>query len=299
MGDFLWDEKSFSALSEYIRFLSDLPDTLVEIEHFSSVFRRSGHVLLPPPDAQALTRAATDNEGRWRAIVGLVPSLGFVGHRVAEQTATFVREFEQVAQDARQPALLGGVDPSRFTPVNFGGRGSNCTWDLMQLIDNLCRWLDQCAELVARLKTWVAAVSQTVHGLFARFIELLTLRLCTCHGPDPRIEIYYVLGRIILPSMHYDPGRHYSEAQRKALARAHLQALRGLYVRSTSAGNNIADLCHRMGYFLTQVKRELQTNDRHQRLRRARTSFSQLAYPLAQLNEMAHALGSTSLRLEP
>ncbi|WP_338474245.1 hypothetical protein V3H56_03940 [Pseudomonas sp. MS646] len=301
MVDFLLDEKHFSALGEYIGFLSDLPCSLAEIEQFSGLFRRSGHVLLTPPDAQALTRAATDNQNRWNAIVCVVPSLGFMVHRLVEKTATFVAEFEQVARDAMlatDPPLLGDLDPSRFSPVNVGAQGSNRTASVMQLIDNLCRRLDECAAAGARLKALIVSVSQTIHSLFVRFIDSLTLRLCACHGPVPKIEVYYALGRISLPGMQYDAGAQHSQAQRKALAQAHLKALNGLYVRSTSAANNIADLCHRLGYFLTQVKLELQTHDRQQSLRRARTSFAQLAYPLAQLRAMAHALRAMPLRVE-
>ncbi|MDO7899889.1 hypothetical protein [Pseudomonas citrulli] len=302
MVDFLLDEKHFSALGEYIGFLSDLPDSLAEIERFSSVFRRSGHVLLAPPDVQALTRAATDNESRWKAIACVVPSLGFTVHQVVEQTARFVAQFEQVAEQAMGAVdrpLLGCLDPSRFTPVNVGAHGSNRTASVMQLIDNLGQRLGECATAVERLKALIVSVSQTIHSLFVRFIDSLTLRLCTCHGPDPKIEIYYALGWGNLPGMRYDPGVPHTQAQRRALAQAHLKALNGLYVRSTSAANNIADLCHRLGYFLMQVKLELHTNGRQQSLRRARASFAQLAYPLAQLREMALALRTMPLRWAP
>ncbi|WHS61195.1 hypothetical protein [Pseudomonas sp. G2-4] len=299
MFDFLLDEKNFASLKEYIDFLNGLPDALTEIEQFSDIFRRSGHLLLTPPDGQALTRAATANKNNWTAIVGVVPSLGAMGRQLVGQTSIFVREFEQVAREAPNRQLLGNLDPSRFTPVNFGPMGSNRTTDLMQLLGNLVLRLDECARAVARLKALVVEVSQTIHSIFVRFIDSLTLRLCACHGPDPKIEIYYALGRIRLPTMQFDPNAYYSQKQRRAKAREHLEVLRGLYARSISAGNNIADLCHRMGYFLEQVKAELQANDRQQSLRRAQSSFAQLAYPLQELEGMARALVALSYRLEP
>jgi len=299
MFDFLLDEKNFSSLKEYIDFLSGLPDALKEIEQFSDVFRRSGHLLLAPPDAQALTRTAITNKNNWRAIVAVVPSLGAMGRQLVGQISIFVREFEQVARETPTRQSLGNLDPSRFTPVNFGPMGSNRTSDLMQLLGNLVLRLEECATAVARLKALVVDVSQTIHSIFVRFIDTLTLRLCSCHGPDSKIEIYYALGRICLPHMQFDPDAYYSQQQRRAKAREHLEVLRMLYVRATSAGNNIADVCHRMGYFLEQVKVELQVNDRQQSLRRAQTSFAQLAHPLRELDGMAGALVALSYRLEP
>lgn len=302
MFDFLLEEKDFSSLKEYINFLSDLPDALAEIEYLSDILRRSGHVLMSPPDAQALTWAAAANEGKWQAIVRVVPSLGMMSRQLVEQTSTFVREFEQVAQEASGAAsrqLLGSVDPSRFTPVNFGSQGSNRTSDLMQLMGNLCLRLERCARVVAHFKALVVDVSQTIHRIFVRFIESLTLRVCACHGPDSRIEIYYQLGWFGLPNMQYDRDGRYSQEQRREKAREHLQVLGGLYARATSAGSNIADLCHRMDYFLNHVKLELQSNDRQKSLRRARSSFSQMVYPLEELNRMANALVHMSSRLTP
>lgn len=298
MFDFLLDQKNFSSLKEYVDFLRDLPGALAEIEQFTDVFRRSGHLLLTPPDTRALAEAAFANGNSWRAIVRVVPALGFMGQQVVGQTSTFTREFEQLAHGMAGRQSLGSLDPSQFSAVNFGAQGSNRTADLMQLIGNLCLRLEECAQVVASLKALIVSVAQTIHSIFVRFIDSLTLRLCACHGPDAKIEVYYALGRLCLPNMQYDPGGYYSQAQRKAKAREHLQVLNGLYARSTSAANNIADLCHRLGYFLEQVKLELQANGREQTLRRARHSFALLAYPLAELNTMAQALTDMSSRLQ-
>ena len=301
MSDYLLDAKDFASLREYMSFLSDLPGALAEIKRFSDDFQRSGHVLMTPPDAQALTRAAIANEGRWRAIAMVVPSLSTMGCQLVAQTATFLAELEQVAQGATGPARrqpLGTVDPLRFTPINAGSQGTNRPPDVLYLINNLCLRLNQCAKVTAHFKSLIVEVSQTIHRIFVRFIESLALRLCVCDAPVSKIEAYYSLGRIALPNMQYDPAQQHSQAQRRAKANEHLKVLNGLYARAISAGNNFADFCHRMNYFLVCMKDELQSNDQHCSLRRARSSMAQLAYPLEELSQMVDALIDMSARLK-
>lgn len=302
MFSFLLDEKDFSSLREYMNFLHDLPATLAEIKRFSDTFQRSGHVLMTPPNAQALTQAAIANEGRWRTIAMVVPSLGMMGRQLVEQTSTFLRELEQVAQQITGPANrqpLRAVDPLRFTPINTASQGTNRPPDVLHLINNLCLRLDQCAKVAAHFKQLITEVTQTVHSIFVRFIESLALRLCVCDGPVSKIEAYYSLGRMGLPNMQYDPGGHYSQAQRQDKAREHLRKLGGLYARAISAGNNFADFCHRLNHFLTCIRSELGANDQHRSLRRARSSLAQVVYPLEELGQMVEALVAMSSRLKP
>ncbi|UZE24574.1 hypothetical protein LOY67_03955 [Pseudomonas sp. B21-056] len=302
MFDFLLEEKNFSSLRRYIDFLSDLPDALTEIKRFSDSIQRTGHVLVSPPDAQTLTWTAVANESRWREIVRVVPALGNMGRQLVGQISLFLREFEQVAREASGPArrqLIGDVDPLHFTPINVGSQGTNRPPDVLYLITRLCLQLDLYAKKAMYFKARIVEVSQTIHRVFARFIETLALRLCACDAPVSKIEAYYVMGRIGLPNMQYNPAGHYTQEQRREKAREHLRVLDGLYANAISASNNLSDFCHRLNYFLTQVKRELQANDRHQSLRRARSSFLQIAHSLEELGRMADALARMSLRLKP
>ncbi len=299
MFDFLLDEKNFTSLKEYIDFLNNLPATLDEIGRFSENFRRSGHVLMSPPDAQALAQAAIANENRWREILMVVPSLATTGRQLVSETATFTQEFKQVAQDTAGAAgrvPLHRIDSLRFTPINAGSQGSNRARDIISLMSNLCLRLEQCVTVVARFKTLIVEVSQTIHRIFVRFIDSLALRLCVCDGPVPKIEAYYSLGKIGLPNMSYDADGHYSQEQRLEKAREHLNGLGGVYVRAISAGNNLADFCHRMSHFLSCVKAELQSNDEQRSLRRAKSSLAQIAYPLQELDVMVKALERRSLK---
>lgn len=301
MFDFLLDEKNFTALKEYIRFLSDLPDSLVEVKKLSDDFRRRGHVLLSPPDAQALMLAASANERNWRGVVGIVPTLGVMSSQLFEQISTFVREFEQELQKAAVPAsyqLLKDVDPQRFTPISSGSHDPFPPSDIVQLIGNLCLRLDQCTFIATYFKTLIVEVSQTIHRVFVRFIESMSLRLCACHSPVSKIEMYYRLGRIALPNMQYNLDGYYSQEQRVEKARAHLKALHSLYARAISAGNNLSDLCHRMAYFLNYVRGELQSNNLQKSVRWTRSSLSHIAYPLEELKVMANALVAISSKLK-
>ena len=283
MFDFLLDEKNISSLKEYISFLNDLSVALDEIQRFSDSFQRSGHTMMTPPDAQALTRAAVANASRWRAILMVVPSLATMGRHVAAESDRFTQEFAQVAQQTAGAAgrmPIQNVDPLRFTPINVGQQGTNRPPDILYLINNLCLQLDQCAKVVAHFKTLITEVSQTIHSIFARFIDSLALRLCVCDAPVSKIEAYYSLGRIGLPNMPCDTDKYYSQEQRREKAREHLKMLGEIYVRAISAGNNLADFCHRMNYFLACVKVELQSNDSQRSLRRAKSSMAKVAYPL-------------------
>lgn len=302
MFDFLLDEKNVSSLKEYIRFLNDLPVALDEIKRFSDSFQRSGHTMMTPPDAQALTRAAIANESRWRAILMVVPSLATMGRHLVAETDRFTQEFAQVAQHTAGAAgrvPIQNVDPLRFTPIKAGQQGTNRPPDVLYLINNLCLRLDQCAKVVAHFKTLIAEVSQTIHSIFVRFIDSLALRLCICDAPVSKIEAYYSLGRIGLPNMPHDTGSYYSQEQRREKAREHLKILGEIYVRAISAGNNFADFCHRLNHFLTCIKVELQSNDPQCSLRRAKSSMAQVTYPLQELDVMVSALERLSPNYQP
>ncbi|MCL6703883.1 hypothetical protein [Pseudomonas sp. T1.Ur] len=302
MFDFLLNEKNVSSLKEYVSFLNDLPVALDEIKRFSDAFQRSGHTMMTPPDAQALTQAAVANAGRWRAILMVVPSLAMMGRQLVAEADTFTREFAQVAQHTAGAAgrvLMQNVDPLRFTPINVGQQGTNRPPDILYLINNLCVRLDQYAKVAAHFKTLVVDVSQTIHSIFVRFIDSLALRLCVCDAPVSKIEAYYSQGRIGLPNMPYDTGGYYSEEQRREKAREHLRMLGEVYVRAISAGNNLADFCHRLNHFVTCVKVELQSNDPQCSLRRAKSSMAQVAHPLQQLDVMVSALERLSPKYQP
>lgn len=301
MLDFLLNEKDFLALKEYMIFLADLPESLVEINKMSGEFESSGHVLLSPPDAQSLSLAVTANAHIWRTIIRIVPALGIMGCQLVEQASTFVREFKQVTQEppcSTRCKLLKDFDFQRFTSNDAGLQGAHEPLDVVQLMGNLCLRLDQCVYTAAHFKLLICEILQTVHSVFMRFIESLALRVCTCHPPVPKIEMYYRLGRIALPNMQYHLDGFYTQTQRVEKAREHLRAMDGLYVRTISAGNNISDLCGRMAFFSKHIKAELESNDLQRSIRRARSSLSHIAYPLEELQVMANALVAMSSRFE-
>lgn len=300
MFDYLLDEKNFSSLNEYIRFLNDLPATLNEIQRFSQSFQRKGHLMMTPPSARLLTQAATANALCWRAIQITVPQLAFASGTVVTQVSTFLDEFREQLRKTHGPArrmALKDIDPRLFTPAGSNSSGTNRPPDVVVIMRSLVQRLEACERASAQFKAQIVQIAQTIHSIFVRFIESLSLRLCICDGPISKIEAYYSLGKFELPGMKYDPQGGHSEQQRMAKAREHLQALSGMYARATSAANNLGDFCHRMNFYLNAVRTELVLNDRQQTMIRANLSLATIVQPIEELRTMSRGLQRMSLKL--
>ncbi|MCP1499610.1 hypothetical protein J2Y86_004317 [Pseudomonas migulae] len=301
MFDYLLNEKNFSSLNEYTRFLNDLPATLNEIQRFSKSFQSQGHVMMTPPSASLLTQAATMNALCWRAVQITVPQLAFASGRVVTQVSTLLEEFREELRKASGPArrmALQDIDPRRFTPAGSNSAGTNRPRDVVVIMRNLVQQLEGCERASAQFKSQIVQIAQTIHSIFVRFIESLSMRLCICDGPVSKIEAYYSLGHFGLPVMHYDPQAGYSLEQRLEKAREHLQALFGMYAQATSAANNLGDFCHRMNFYLNVVKTELLFNDGHQTLARANLSLATIVQPIEELRTMSNGLLRLSSKLQ-
>ncbi|MHC8301802.1 hypothetical protein [Pseudomonas sp. ZS1P83] len=291
MLDYLLAEKNFVSLKQYVDLLNALPDVLAKIENFSDAFKRSGHSMLQPPNAQALIQAARANAANWQLIICTMPQLGALAARVVMDIDSFSQEFRQMAEDrAKRNLPLSAIDPGQFSVVKSPGWGGAPRANLIDVIRELALRLERCRQIAAQFKSTVRSVGGTIHSIFVRFIESLSLPICACHGVNTKIEVYYALGRIGLPNMQYDPDEHYSEQQRLEMARDHLERLIGLYRRTGGAVNNLSDFCYRLTYILDEAERELVTSHPAQTVSRAKCSLSLVDHSILEVRSMSEQL---------
>lgn len=291
MLDYLLAEKNFATLKQYVNFLNELPDALREINRFSDSIARAGHTLLRPPDAQALIQAGITNAQCWRTIGITVLELGNTSARVLQEVIGFISEFKtivSVTQNRRLP--ISQIDPQQFTVVKSVGWGNAPCANVIDVMRELDTRLEHCQQAVAKFKAQVTILAESIHGLFVRFIESLTMALCSCDGPTPKIEAYYTLGRIGLPGMGYDPNQWYSEEQRLEMARAHIGRLFNLHRQASTAANNLGDFCYRWVYMLEEVKRMLRTSYPQQTMARAKASLPLVTGSLEEVKTMSEQL---------
>ncbi|EJM73757.1 hypothetical protein [Pseudomonas sp. GM55] len=291
MLDYLLAEKNFTALKQYVDFLRELPKALEEINRFSDGMARAGHTLLSPPNAPALIQVALANAQCWGAIGITVPLLGNTSARILHDMSSFISEFQaivSVAQNRRLPISV--IDPQQFTVVRSADWGSAPCADVIDVLRELDARLGYCQHAVSDFKAQVTNLAESIHGIFVRFIESLTMPLCSCDGPIPKIEAYYVLGRVGLPGMGYDPGQWYSEEQRQAFARAHVGQLFNLHRRAGVAASNLGDFCFRWVYMLDEARRTLQTHHSNQTMARAKASLPLITDSLSEVDAMSRQL---------
>jgi hypothetical protein len=291
MLDYLLAEKNFATLKQYVNFLNELPDALREINRFSDSIARAGHTLVRPPNAEALIQAGITNAQCWRAIGVTVPVMGNTSARVLQEVCGFISEFKTIVsltQNRRLP--LSRIDPQQFTVVKSVGWGNAPCADVIDVMRELDSRLQHCHQSVAEFKAQVTILAESLHGLFVRFIESLTMPLCSCDGPISKIEAYYTLGRIGLPGMGYDPNQGYSEDQRLEFARAHIVRLFSLHRQASTAANNLGDFCYRWVYMLEEAKQTLRTSYPQQTMARAKASLPLVTGSLEELKTMSEQL---------
>jgi hypothetical protein len=290
MLDYLLAEKNFASLKQYIVFLNDLPGALGEINRFSDSIARSGYTLLPWPDSQALIQVARGNAVCWQAIGITVPCLGKVSTRVLQDVSGFIREFQAIVSVTENRRLaISVIDPQQFTVVRSAGWGNAPCANVIDVMRELYARLERCQYAVTDFKLQVIKLAVSIHSIFIRFIESLTLPLST-EGPMSKIEAYYTLGRIGLPGMDYDPGQPYSQTQRQEMSRAHMGRLGDLYRQASVAACNLGDFCYRWTYMLDETKRSLATHYPQQTMMRAKASLPMITGSLGDVKSMSDQL---------
>lgn len=290
MLDYLLAEKNFATLKQYVGFLNELPKALEAINQFSDSIARSGYTLLPRPNAQALIQVARANAQCWRSIGITVPLLGSISAQVLRDMGSFIREFQAIVSVTQNRRLaISVIDPQQFTVVKSVGWGSASRADVIDVMRELDARLERCQHAVSDFKSQVTSLAESIHSIFVRFIESMTLPLST-EGQMSKIEAYYTLGRIGLPGMGYDPGQPYSEAQRLEMARAHVARLFDLQRRASVAANNLGDFCYRWVYMLDEAKQTLRTHHGHQTMARAKASLPLVMGSLNEVESMSEQL---------
>lgn len=288
MLDYLLAEKNFADLKHYVDFLNELPSALLEINQFSTSIANAGHTLLPPPNAQALKQVALANAQCWRAIAITVPIVGSSSALVLRDVSNFIGEFQAIVSVTQNRRLeICTIHPEQFTVVKSANWGTAPHADVMDVLRELIARLGRCQSAVQDFKMQVGRLADSIHCIFVRFIESLTMPLCSCDAPGPKIEAYYTLGRISLPGMGYDPQQHYSEAQRLEMARAHVQRLFNLQRRASVAASNLSDFCYLWVHMLEEAKQTLRTHHAQQTMSRAKASLPLLTSSLEEVNEMS------------
>lgn len=290
MLGYLLAEKNFVALREYVKFLNDLPPALAEIDRFSDSIARQGYTLLPRPDTQALIRTARSNAVSWRAAGTTVSVLGGYSAKLLLETDVFIKEFRSIASVAQDRRLkLSTIHVQRFTAVRSGCWGRAPYHDVVDVVAELISRLGKCQEAVTDLKKQIRNLATSLHDIFFRFIDSLTLPLST-EGPDSKIEVYYGLGRVGLPGMGYDAQQPYSQEQRRTLARTHVEQLRHLHRRCAVASSNLNDFCYRWVLMLEQAKRTLRVHYSDQSMFQAGVSLPLVGAVLTDVKSMSDQL---------
>ncbi|WP_332767969.1 hypothetical protein [Pseudomonas koreensis] len=291
MLEYLLADKNFAALKQYVKFLQDLPPALQEMTDFSKSFERQGHTMLSPPNIQSLRQAAQANEACWLAIQVATPLLGSNSVRLLRDVFGFLEEFQVIVSNAdnRREAIVS-IDPRQFSLVRSPGWGNAPAGSIIDVLREIDRRLEQYRGTVLNFKNLVTGLAESIHSIFVRFIECLTMPICACDEPVAKIEVYYGLGKIGLPGTTYVPGRPYSQEERIALSKEHVDFLFSLRRRAASAANNLSDFCFRMTWMLDEAKQMLRSHYPTMTMARARSTLPMLKGPLNDVQSMSDQL---------
>lgn len=300
MNETVIEENNFIALKGYLYFLSTFPELLENIRSRSDEYQKSGHKLLSPPDIQALTRSAASNESHWRAIVVLVPVLGIMGNQIVEHIHNFSQEFEHALKKlphSELTNLLKSFPHQNFTAITSGTHEILNHSDILDLINNLCSRVQECAFTANSFDKMLEEDSNTNHSFFAHFIDSLLTPICLCHPSVSKFSIYYHDG---LLSSAFTQTHLTQLSKLMNTANKHdiyLTALRDLHVSARMAGSDLGFLCSRMLLFLNKIEAGLKSNTLQTSVRLANTSFIQIESLLEGLKETSHALTTLSSAL--
>lgn len=291
MPGYLLEEQDFISLSAYIDFLEKLPPALQEVQRFSANYQRSGHQMVPPPSSLLLSRAAAANKMAWQAMTVATPLLGNICSNALISTYQFIEEFRGLTQSPeKMQTRIIDVDPRHFSlaksPV-WAGASPESVIDILREIE---QHLQRCIAAIATFKKAVSAIGATVHSIFVRFIESLSIDLCSCHSPIPKLEVYYGLGNFSLPDMQWDPTRPYSQEERLQKAREHMARLVSMRIRVACAVDNLNDFCYRLQYLLGDARRGLLRNHARSVCMRTNYLMTLVEHPLVEVKNMADGL---------
>jgi hypothetical protein len=299
MSGYLLSEDHFTDLKEYMDFLNALPAALEEIDRFSGVYRSQGHQLLTPPNAKSLADAARGSKLAWLAVKQIMPLLGKSSAMVLEDARCFISEFREITQgEGGRRKTIDCINPNAFTlaksPV-WKGQSASDLIDLMRELDNR---LYRCASLINEFRRTLTLIGASVHGIFVRFIDSLSLPVCNCDDPIPKIEAYYLLGKIGLPNLPYQPDKAYSQNERVEFAREHLAHLRGIRIRTSTAVHCLSDFCHVWQKLLTHAQGQLQNNNPLSSWSRCNRFLSFVEAPLHNVKDMSDCLLQMSRKFQ-
>lgn len=297
MLNYLLEERNFVSLKEYIDFLGNLPPVLEEIQIFSDAYSRQ-HVMLTPPNSQMLVQAAMENASAWQSIKAALPEIGRVSGEAVLDTRTFIEEFHRLTQAlGNRRFKLHPLDIKDFSLTRSAEWGSTPPRDVIDLMNELWNRLNRCEGAILKFRSAVTAIGETLHSIFVRFIESLTLALCSCDDPIPKIEAYYTIRKLGLPGMQYDPELGHSEQARLEQAREHVARLKNMRIRTACAVDNLTDFCYRLQYFLADARSELQANHPMRTISRARVGLTMTDLSLVEVGAMSEQLMKMSRRL--
>lgn len=291
MLEYLLAEKNFAALKQYVKFLQDLPPALQEMTEFSKSFERQGHTMLPPPNIQSLRQAAQVNGACWQAIQIATPLLGSNSAQVLREVFGFIEEFQVTVSNAdNRREAIDTIDPRQFSLVRSPDWGNAPAASIIDVLREMDRRLEQFRGLVLNFKTQVTSLAESIHSIFVRFIECLTMPICSCDAPVAKIEVYYGLGKMGLPGTTFVPGRLYSQEERIAMSKEHVEFLFNLRRRAASGANNLSDFCFRMICMLDEAQRVLRSHYPTMTMARAKSALPMLKLPLNDVQSMSDQL---------
>ena len=297
MLDYLLEERNFVSLKEYIDFLGDLPPVLKEIQEFSDYYSRQ-HVMLTPPNSRMLVQAAMGNESAWQSIKVALPVMGKLSGSAVLDTRTFIEEFHRLAKTiGDHRSKINSLDIKGFSLTRSSVWGTTPPRDVIDLMRELWNRLSRCESAILSFRSAVTAIGETLHRIFVRFIDSLTLALCSCDGPIPKIEAYYTIRKLGLPGMQYDPELGHSYQARLEQAREHVARLKNMRIRTACAVDNLTDFCYRLQYFLADARSELQANHPMRALSRSGVGLTITEKSLVEVKEMSEQLMKMSLKL--
>ncbi|MBH3408832.1 hypothetical protein I5P86_27595 [Pseudomonas glycinae] len=291
MLEYLLAEKNFAALKQYVKFLQDLPPALQEMTEFSKSFERQGHTMLSPPNIQSLRQAAQTNGACWLAIQQATSLLGSNSARVLHEVFGFIEEFQVIVSNAdNRREAINTIDPRQFSLVRSPVWGNAPAANIIDVLREMDRRLEQYRSTVLNFKKQVSSLAESIHSIFVRFIECLTMPICSCDKPVAKIEVYYGLGKMGLPGTTYVPGRAYSQEERVALSKEHVEFLFNLRRRAASAANNLSDFCFRMTWMLDEAQQMLRSHYPTMTMARAKSTLPMLKGPLNDVQGMSDQL---------
>ncbi|VVP71413.1 hypothetical protein PS918_01184 [Pseudomonas fluorescens] len=298
MPDYLLNEEDFKSLKAYINFLNELPPALKVIEAFTESIRRQGHQMLAPPDAHMLLQAAQGNAGSWQAIRMSIPLIGQGVGQAVRDTRLFIEEFHiYIKNPVNGKTRFLDMDIGHFSLTTSHRWGREAPVNVSDLLRALFNGLLNVEQAILSFMSAVTSIGISLHGIFIRFIESLTLELCSCDKTTSKIEAYYGLGKVELPGMQLDLQRPYSEQERMANAREHIARLRSMHLHATSAVDNLTDFCYRLQYLLADARGELQADHPAQTLVRLGIRLNFVRDSLVEVNPMTERLLEISKRL--